>query len=70
MQTTTKCCEHCGKTRDVEKKGVSIQRYEDGRYKAVRVLVCADTCASCYTIRSEIKTLRRRLHTMQRSPSW
>lgn len=70
MQTTTQCCEHCGKTRDVEKKGVSIQRYEDGRYKAVRVLVCADTCASYYTIRSEIKTLRRRLHTMQRRPAW
>lgn len=70
MQTTTKCCEHCGKTRDVEKKGVSIQRYEYGRYKPVRILVCADTCASYYTIRSEIKTLRRRLHTMQRRPVW
>ena len=69
MQTTTKCCEHCGKTRDVEKEGVSIQRYEDGRYKPVRILVCADTCASYYTIRSEIKTLRRRLHTMQRRPA-
>lgn len=70
MQTTTKCCEHCGKTRDVERKGVSIQRYEDGRYKPVRILVCADTCANYYTIRSEIKTLRRRLHTMQRRPVW
>ncbi len=70
MQTTTQCCEHCGKTRDVEKKGVSIQPYEDGRYKPVRILVCADTCASYYTIRSEIKTLRRRLHTMQRRQAW
>ena len=70
MQTTTKYCEHCGKTRDVEKKCVSIQRYEDGRYKAVRVLVCADTCASFYVTRNNIKTLQHRLHTMQRRPAW
>ncbi|MGO4743052.1 hypothetical protein ACGS9J_06435 [Serratia quinivorans] len=70
MQTTTKCCEHCGKTRDVEKKGVSIQRYEDGRYKSVRMLVCADTCSGYYITRQAIKTLQRRLHAQQRRPSW
>ena len=45
MQTTTQRCEHCGKTRDVAKQAVSIQRFEDGRYKSVRMLVCSDTCA-------------------------
>ncbi|MGM7654048.1 hypothetical protein [Serratia marcescens] len=70
MQTTTKRCEHCGQTRDVEKKAVSIQRYEDGRYKAVRILVCSDTCASVYVVRQNIRTLQRRLHTQQRRPTW
>ncbi|CAI2141323.1 Uncharacterised protein [Serratia marcescens] len=70
MQTTTQRCEHCGQTRDVEKKGVSIQRYEDGRYKPVRILVCADTCAPVYVVRQNIRTLQRRRHTQQRRPTW
>ncbi len=59
MQTTTQRCEHCGQTRDV-----------DGRYKAVRILVCADTCAPVYVVRQNIRTLQRRLHTQQRRPTW
>lgn len=70
MQTTTQRCEHCGQTRDVEKKAVSIQRYEDGRYKAVRILVCSDTCAPVYIFRQNIRTLQRRLYTQQRRPTW
>ncbi|MBH3318124.1 hypothetical protein I5Q06_01905 [Serratia ureilytica] len=70
MQTTTQRCEHCGKTRDVAKQAVSIQRYEDGRYKAVRILVCSDTCAPVYVVRQNIRALQRRLHTQQRRPTW
>ncbi|MGR3840166.1 hypothetical protein ACUZX0_01285 [Serratia marcescens] len=70
MQTTTQRCEHCGQTRDVAKQAVSIQRYEGGRYKAVRILVCADTCAPVYVVRQNIRTLQRRLHTQQRRPTW
>lgn len=70
MQTTTQRCEHCGQTRDVEKKAVSIQRYKDGRYKAVRILVCSDTCAPVYVVIQNIRTLQRRLHTQQRRPTW
>lgn len=70
MQTTTQRCEHCGQTRDVAKQAVSIQRYEDGRYKAVIIRVCADTCAPVYVVRQNIRTLQRRLHTQQRRPTW
>ncbi|MDP8753871.1 hypothetical protein QZQ21_10100 [Serratia marcescens] len=70
MQTTTQRCEHCGQMRDVEKKAVSIQRYEDGKYKSVRILVCSDTCAPVYVVRQNIRTLQRRLHTQQRRPTW
>ncbi|WP_213977477.1 hypothetical protein [Serratia marcescens] len=70
MQTTTQRCEHCGQTRDVEKKAVSIQRYDYFIYKAVRILVCADTCAPVYVVSQNIRTLQRRLHTQQRRPTW
>lgn len=64
-------CEHCRKQRErTECKFVTVQRWEGGRYKNMSILVCTDTCSSFYVTRNNIKTLQRRLHTMQQRPAW
>lgn len=67
--TTT--CEHCKKVLPKSDcKYVKVQRYVEGRFKSVDMLVCANRCANYYTTRNDIKTLQYRLRCSQRRSAW
>ncbi len=51
-------------------KYVKVQRYSDGRFKMVNILVFADRCASYYQSRQSIKSLQRQMHAIHRRPTW
>ncbi|WP_241173024.1 hypothetical protein, partial [Serratia marcescens] len=68
---TLTVCEHCKKELPKSKcKYVKVQRYSDGRFKMVNILVFADRCASYYQSRQSIKSLQRQMHAIHRRPTW